>query len=92
MLISYRVTEHVRRNFCAEDAQSLFSTIAGLGDEVFGQQDPDRCALAVVLLVQRGVHPRDAIQLAGTDWRDLLVAAGLANEDWRERVAAVLGA
>jgi len=29
--------------------------------------------------------------LAEIDWRDVLVAAGLANEDWRDRVTDALG-
>ena len=28
-----------------------------------------------------------ALQLSKTDWRDLLVSAGLAGEDWREELS-----
>lgn len=32
-----------------------------------------------------------AVELARTDWRDILLAAGLADSDWRKRVDALLG-
>jgi hypothetical protein len=31
------------------------------------------------------------LELAGADWRDLLVGAGLGGEDWPRRLDAVLG-
>ena len=30
------------------------------------------------------------LRIAAEDWRDVLVAAGLANEDWRARLDAEL--
>jgi hypothetical protein len=34
---------------------------------------------------------RDACELARLDWRDVLVRAGLADEDWRSRLDTELG-
>jgi hypothetical protein len=48
---------------------------------------------AATVLPAHGDHGRlrDAIVLAKTDWRDLLVAAGLAHADWPDRLTAELG-
>jgi len=34
---------------------------------------------------------RDACELAKLDWRDVLVGAGLADEDWPSRLDTELG-
>ena len=34
---------------------------------------------------------RDAVALAGVDWRDVLMRANLADEDWSARLDAELG-
>ena len=34
---------------------------------------------------------RDALALAATDWRDLLVRAGLGDDDWASRLDSELG-
>jgi hypothetical protein len=53
-----------------------------VGDSTGGR---DRIHLAAVLRSGGSVSAlRDAIALAQIDWRDLLVAAGLGNSDWRE--------
>jgi hypothetical protein len=48
---------------------------------------------AAAVLAARGSTSRlhAALQLAREDWRDLLVGAGLADEDWPERLQAELG-
>jgi len=47
---------------------------------------------AVVILARGNVgRLKDHISLARTDWRDVLVAAGVANEDWPSLLDAELG-
>jgi hypothetical protein len=59
-----------------------------LGD----QQEPERLLAAVVICADGSADRfRSAIELGKRDWRDLLVAAGLAHGDWRERLDRELG-
>lgn len=48
---------------------------------------------AAMILGARGSIPRlqQAVALAALDWRDLLVGAGLGNEDWQTRLDEELG-
>jgi len=59
-----------------------------LGDN----QDRERLLAAVVLL-GRGDRSKldEALAMSGRDWRDTLVASGLANGDWPERLTDALG-
>jgi hypothetical protein len=54
---------------------------------------PNERIVAAVLALARGDVARleDACARAARDWRDVLVWAGFANGDWRERVDAYLG-
>jgi hypothetical protein len=52
----------------------------------------ERIRAAIVLLADGDLsHFREAVELAKTDWRDLLVAAGLAHADWPLRLDEALG-
>jgi hypothetical protein len=54
--------------------------------------DSERVQAAIVLCGRGDVaHIRDAQALATQDWRDVLVRAGLADDDWREKLDAQLG-
>jgi hypothetical protein len=54
--------------------------------------DTERVQAAIVLTAAgRIADLRDAIALAQIDWRDVLMNAGLANEDWPTRLEAHLG-
>jgi hypothetical protein len=48
---------------------------------------------AAVVIVAAGSYPafERAADRAERDWRDVLVAAGLANEDWPEQLERELG-
>lgn len=51
----------------------------------------ERLQVAAVLHARGDLRQlQDAIALGRTDWRDLLVGAGLADEDWPARLAAEL--
>jgi hypothetical protein len=52
----------------------------------------ERVQAAIILLADGSLQRlRQAVDLAAADWRDLLVAAGLANEDWPQRLNHELG-
>lgn len=90
MPVSDRLAAYVRHMFADQEANTLLDALDQFDPAVFGLQDPERCALAMVLLVQHGITPQDAFRLARTDWRDLLMAAELAHGDWPARVAGLL--
>jgi hypothetical protein len=60
-----------------------------------GTGDPagiERVQAAAVLLAGGSLAElREAVVLGRTDWRDLLVAAGLAHDDWPARLDEALG-
>jgi hypothetical protein len=72
------------------------AALAELTREVFPGEARDsvaieRIQLAALLLAQGDLRKLDdAVALGRRDWRDLLVAGGLADEGWQERVAAEL--
>jgi hypothetical protein len=54
--------------------------------------DCERVQSAIVLYAAGDLERlRYAVRLAIADWRDVLVSAGLANDDWRERLDVALG-
>lgn len=57
-----------------------------------GMLGSERVRAAIVLLADGNLtNLRAQIDLAKTDWRDLLVAAGLADADWPTRLDDALG-
>lgn len=63
---------------------------AGYDPEVFASE---RVQAAIVLLARGDVlRLRQAIELAIRDWRDVLMAAGLADGDWPAQLDRELGA
>ena len=62
---------------------------AGYDREILASE---RIQAAVVMLADGDLRRlRQALELTARDWRDLLVAAGLANEDWPQRLNDELG-
>lgn len=62
---------------------------AGYGQEMLAGE---RVRAAVILVAAGDLgRMRQALALAMADWRDLLMAAGLAEEDWPARLDAELG-
>lgn len=54
--------------------------------------DSERVQAAIVLSAAGDLERlRYTVRLAIADWRDVLVSAGLADDDWRERLDAELG-
>lgn len=97
MPISVRLERRIRRDFpelgSAEAIMQMLDELpntAGYDVECFASE---RLQAAVVLLAEGSIRRfHEAIRLALTDWRDLLVAAELAHESWPARLQAELGA
>ena len=82
-----RLARRVQHDFGA-DAELVLAALA----ELPGYAGSERVQAAMVRLA-RGDLGRMDVQLreARIDWRDVLVAAGLAHDDWPERLDAYLG-
>lgn len=86
MEVTPRVRKRIERDF----------GVSGNVDEacrhVGEASDSERVQAAIVLVASgRLTDLHDAIALAQVDWRDLLLNAGLANQDWPTRLDAQLG-
>lgn len=86
MEISPRVDAFIKAKFSEGDASDIREALASLGDD-----NPERIAAAVVILVERDYDLDGAIALVNGDWRDLLVAAHLSRRDWPDRLDALMG-
>jgi hypothetical protein len=94
--ISVRLERRIRRDFpepgSAPEIMRMLSELpvaAGHDAEHFASE---RLQAAIVVTARGSVQRfREAVRLALTDWRDLLVAAELADEGWPDRLRAELG-
>lgn len=84
--VSTRLSRRIKADFPDAGSAPEVERIVG------GAADSERVQAAIVLaakgdlrLVQHGV------ELAGIDWRDVLVNGGLADETWPELLDAELG-
>lgn len=81
----------VAREVGQDHRPKLLEALESLDEAVFGSRHPDRMAAAMVILVLDG-HPLDAVvDAARSDWRDLLMASGLAHADWPDVLARRFG-
>ena len=72
-----------------EQAPFLLAQLRAFDVESTGQ-DPERI-LTALAVVGADQNVPAALELARIDWRDLLVSAGLAGEDWRDVLNDMLG-
>ncbi|HEV2343083.1 MAG TPA: hypothetical protein VGS97_03250 [Actinocrinis sp.] len=91
-----RLERRIRRDFPAPgSAHGIITALDRLPDEAgYGEEHfrTERIRAAIVLLADGDLSRfRDAVELAKTDWRDLLVAAGLAHADWPSLLDEALG-
>ena len=91
-----RLEKRIQRDFPATGAANgIITALDRLPDEAgYGREmlSSERVRAAIVLLANGDLAEfRQAIELAKTDWRDLLVAAELAHADWPARLDEELG-
>jgi len=91
MQISKSMTNFNMRMFGRTDAETVISEIGALDEQDFDYQDPDRIVAAILIFAMRNVtNIARTIRSVTVDWRDLLIGAGLADDDWPSRVEELL--
>lgn len=90
--VSPRLSRWIIANFPTGTSTEVLRQLAELSQATAGGQDSERIQAAMVLDANGSFEAfRQRLELAGIDWRDLLVGAGLGDEDWPRRLDAVLG-
>jgi len=88
---SQRLARRIEADFDGASA----GTVAQRLDEVldgWGRPFDERAQAAIIFLADGNFERFTAgLEAARTDWRDTLVAAGLADEDWPQRLDRRLG-
>lgn len=71
---------------------TIISYLEGLPENAYGGQGRERVQAAVVL-ASRGQWDRfvSVFHLLASDWRDVLMAGGLGEDNWRTVLDAELG-
>jgi hypothetical protein len=78
--ISARLTAWVEGAFSAADAPRVLEALRDLRPQAYGRQDPERIQAAIVIRTEGDWDEfQNRLALANRDWRDSLVAAGLAG-------------
>lgn len=79
-------------NFPTGTDAEVLRQLTELPDSAAGGQDSERIQAAMVIDASGSYEAfRQRLELAGIDWRDLLVGSGLGDEDWPRRLDEVLG-
>jgi hypothetical protein len=88
-----RLRNRIGHDFAAGSAETVSSYLGALADSAFDGQSRERVQAAVVI-ASRGQWERSKsmLHLLTLDWRDVLMAAGLGEDDWRLVLDAELGA
>lgn len=89
--LTRRLRKRISRDFPPGTAEEVTGCLTGLDTKTFDGQDPERVKAAVVLASNGEWQRFSALcHLAEVDWRDALVAGGLADDDWPDRLDAEL--
>lgn len=83
-----RLVRRVRSDFpdTADDVLELLTRVDS------GNQHRERVVASVVLSASSDADALvEAVELSRTDWRDVLVNGGLADEGWQDRLDQILG-
>jgi hypothetical protein len=84
--VSERLQRRIARDFSEPGSAAEVSRLVGEAS------DSERVQAAIVFVASGDLgRLRNAIALAQADWRDVLVAGELADDDWRQRLFALLG-
>ena len=86
MQISKEMKSLIRDVFPASEAEPLLTAVASLEED--DSPEPNQVIGAILILLKKGGPARlDAIiGAAARDWRDVLMGAGLADDDWDWRL------
>ena len=87
-MLTPRLSRWVEARF-EEEAEFVLRQLAAFDTEASGQASERLLAAIAVEADARGLPA--ALELARIDWRDVLVIAGLGNEDWPAVLDSLLG-
>lgn len=90
--VSQRLQRRVQQDFGGEAAQVL-AELEQLPESLplAEQQNPERIQAAIVLPSEGDLESFwELVELAHLDWRDLLLAAELADQNWSQQLQALL--
>ena len=91
-MVTARVERYVREHFEASEADLVLDALAEWRISYEDEPPDERLVAAIVLAADGRLDGIDAgFRLAEQDWRDLLVAADLANEGWQTVMNSRLG-
>jgi hypothetical protein len=76
--------------FSAAEAEAILRSLSSLEED--DSPEPNQVIGAILILLKRhGPAQLDAIvRLAERDWRDLLISADLADDDWTFKLSAAV--
>ena len=90
MTLTPRLERYVRARFDADAAETIVERLRGWRISYLDRAPSERLTAAVVLVAEAdGLGT--ALSLASSDWRDLLVAAGLEHADWPKVLRRTFG-
>ena len=91
-MVTARVERYVHEHFEASEADLVLDALAEWRISYEDEPPDERLVAAIVLAADGRLDGIDAgFRLAEQDWRDLLVAADLANEVWQTVMNSRLG-
>jgi len=87
-----RLRQRIQHDFPPGAAKYVLSYLEGLSDSEYGGQGRERIEAALVL-ASRGRRDRfdSMVRLLRIDWRDVLMAGGVGQDDWRGVLDEELG-
>jgi hypothetical protein len=78
------ILKEIERSFAAEHRDYVTTKLANTGLPMGAVAPPPRVHAAILWLVKGNLARFDEVLAAAcVDWRDTLVAAGLANQSWK---------
>src|SRR5438270_7279857 len=90
MQLSPRILEAIDVDFPAAQRAHVIDLLANV-EPPLHREPHERLCGAILLLAHGDIDELlEAVALAEVDWRDLLVHAGLAHDDWPEKLRAGL--
>jgi hypothetical protein len=90
--VSPRLARWIESNFEPDSVAPVLAELRGLPEQAVGAQDVERVQASLVIRTGGSWQKfHGMVALVNQDWRDALVAAGLADEDWPSRLDAALG-